>query len=152
MLSTRRTGRPRRPRIGDRMRWRRGARGGVRWGARGGEGGVGQGWRAWPAGPRPSQLWRTPLYRSHPIAAAAGIRAAIWLVLPAAFFVLAGWPPTAVSLSLVAVVIALGATTPDPKGFAIVALIATPIASASAGTLEFLVLDGANEFTLLALA
>jgi hypothetical protein len=104
------------------------------------------------AGTRPPQAWRTPLYRSHPIAAAAGIRAVAWLLLPAAFFVLAGWPATAVSLSLVAVVIALGATTPDPKGFAVLALIATPIASASAGTIEFLVLDGANEFALLALA
>jgi hypothetical protein len=104
------------------------------------------------AGTRPPQAWRTPLYRSHPIAAAAGIRAAAWLALPAAFFVLAGWPATAVSLSLVVIVIGLGATTPDTKSFAVMALIAAPIASALAGTLEFLVLDGANEFALLALA
>jgi uncharacterized membrane protein YccC len=113
---------------------------------------VRQGLSALHAGTRPRQAWRTPLYRSHSIAAAAGIRAAAWLALPAAFFVLAGWPATAVSLSLVVIVIGLGATTPDPKGFAVAALIAAPIASALAGTLEFLVLDGANEFALLALA
>ena len=113
---------------------------------------VRQGLSALHAGTRPPQAWRTPLNRSHPIAAAAGIRAAAWLVLPAAFFVLAGWPAAAVSLSLVVIVIGLGATTPDPKGFAVMALIAAPIASALAGTLEFLVLDGANEFALLALA
>jgi hypothetical protein len=95
---------------------------------------------------------RTPLYRSHSIAVASGIRAAAWLALPAAFFVLTGWPAAAVSLSLVAIVIALGAATPDPNGFAVAALIAAPITSALAGTLEFLVLDGANEFALLALA
>jgi hypothetical protein len=90
---------------------------------------VRQGLSALHAGTRPPQAWRTPLYRSHPIAAAAGIRAAAWLALPAAFFVLAGWPATAVSLSLFVIVIGLGATTPDTKGFAVTALIAAPIAS-----------------------
>ena len=90
---------------------------------------VRQGLSALHAGTRPPQAWRTPLYRSHPIAAAAGIRAAAWLALPAAFFVLAGWPAAAVSLSLVVIVIGLGAATPDPKGFAVTALIAAPIAS-----------------------
>jgi uncharacterized membrane protein YccC len=113
---------------------------------------VRDGLKALHASTRPPRAWHTPLYRSQPIAAAAGFRAAAWLALPATFLVLAGWSATAVSLSLIAVVIGLGATTPDPKGFAVVAFIATPIASALAGTLEFLVLDGANEFALLALA
>jgi uncharacterized membrane protein YccC len=101
---------------------------------------------------RPQRAWRTPLYRSQRIAAAAGIRAAACLALPSAFFVLAGWPSAAASLSLVVVVIGLGATTPDPKGFTALAFIASPIAAVLAGALEFLVLDGVNEFTLLALA
>jgi uncharacterized membrane protein YccC len=113
---------------------------------------VRQGLSALHAGTRPRRAWRAPLYRSHSIAAAAGIRAAAWLALPAAFFVLAGWPATATSLSFVVIVTALGATTPDPKGFAVGALITAPIASALAGTLEFLVLDGVNEFALLALS
>jgi hypothetical protein len=95
---------------------------------------------------------RTPLYRSQRIAAAAGIRAAACLALPSAFFVLAGWPAADVSLSLVVVVIGLGATTPEPKGFTVLAFIGAPIAAALAGALEFLILDGVNEFALLALA
>jgi uncharacterized membrane protein YccC len=113
---------------------------------------VRQGLSALHAGTRPWQAWRTPLYRSHSIAATAGVRAAAWFALPTAFFVLAGWPAAAVFLSFVMIVTALGATTPDPKGFAVAALITAPIAMALAGTLEFLVLDGVNEFALLALA
>jgi hypothetical protein len=74
------------------------------------------------------------------------------VALASAFFVLAGWPSTDVALSLVAVVIALGAVTPNPQGFTIMALIAAPIAAILAGTLEFLILDGATEFPLFAIA
>ena len=104
------------------------------------------------AGARPRNAWRTPLYRSRRIAAAAGIRAAACFALPAAFFVLAGWPTTDVSLALVAILIGLGATTPDPKGFALFTFIAAPIVVVLSGALEFLILDGADEFALLALA
>jgi uncharacterized membrane protein YccC len=113
---------------------------------------VREGLAALNAGTRPRRAWCTPLYRSQPIAAAAGLRAAACLALPAVFFVLAGWPAAEVSLSLVAVVIGLGATTPNPNGFTAMALIATPVSAVLAGMLEFLILDGANEFALLALA
>jgi uncharacterized membrane protein YccC len=113
---------------------------------------VREGLAALNAGARPRRTWSTPLYRSQRIAAAAGIRAAACLALPSAFFVLAGWPAADVSLSLVVVLIGLGATTPDPKGFTALAFIGAPIAAALAGTLEFLILDGVNEFALLALA
>jgi uncharacterized membrane protein YccC len=113
---------------------------------------VREGLAALNAGTRPRRAWRTPLYRSQRIAAAAGIRAAACLALPSAFFVLAGWPAAEVSLSLVVVVIGLGATTPDPKGFTALAFIGAPIAALLAGALEFLVLDGVNEFALLGLA
>ena len=104
------------------------------------------------AGTQSQRVWRTPLYRSQRIAAEAGLRAAACLALPAAFFVLAGWPAAAASLSLVAIVIGLGAITPNPNGFTVMASIAAPIAVVLAGALEFLVLDGVNEFALLALA
>jgi uncharacterized membrane protein YccC len=104
------------------------------------------------SGRRPRHGWRTPLYRSHRTAAVAGVRAALCVALTSAFFVLAGWPSTDVALSLVAVVIGLGAVTPNPQGFTIMALIAAPIAAILAGILEFLILDGATEFPLLALA
>jgi uncharacterized membrane protein YccC len=96
--------------------------------------------------------WRMPLYRSRAVAAAAGLRAAACLALASGFFVLAGWPSAEVSLSLVALVIGLGAVSPNPQGFTVAALIAAPIAAVLAGTLQFLILDGVTEFPLLALA
>ncbi|HUA56699.1 MAG TPA: FUSC family protein [Candidatus Sulfotelmatobacter sp.] len=113
---------------------------------------VREGLVALSTGTRPQRAWRTPLYRSQWIAVAAGIRAAAWLALAAVFFVLAGWPTADAALSTVAVVIGLGATTPNPNGFTVIAFVTAPIAAALAGTLEFLVLDGVNEFPLLALA
>jgi uncharacterized membrane protein YccC len=103
------------------------------------------------SGIRPTHAWRTPFYRSHRLAAEAGVRAALWLGLGSAFFVLAGWPATNTSLMWLAVFIGLGATTPDPRGFTVIALIAGPIAALLAGVLEFLVLEGVTEFPLLAL-
>src|SRR5262252_4496373 len=113
---------------------------------------VRDGLAALQAGRRPRHGWRTPLYRSHRTAAAAGIRAALCVALASIFFVLAGWPSADVAFSLVAVVIGLGATTPNPQGFTKVALIAAPITAVLAGILEFLILDGVTEFPLLALA
>jgi uncharacterized membrane protein YccC len=104
------------------------------------------------AGRRPGHSWRTPLYRSHRTAAVAGVQAALCVALASAFFVLVGWPSTDVALSLTAVVIGLGATTPNPQGFTVLALVAAPIAAVMAATLKFLILDGATEFPLLALA
>lgn len=113
---------------------------------------VREGLAALEAGHRPHSGWRMPLFRSRVIAAAAGLRAAAYLVLASGFFVLAGWPSAEVSLSLVALVIGLGAVTPNPPGFTVAAFVAAPIAAVLAGTLEFLILDGVTEFPLLALA
>jgi uncharacterized membrane protein YccC len=104
------------------------------------------------SGIRPPRASRAPVYRSHRIAAEAGIRSATCLALASVFFVLAGWPSADVSLSLVVVVIGLGAITPDPRAFTVMALIAAPIASLLAAALEFLILDGVTEFPLLAIA
>jgi uncharacterized membrane protein YccC len=113
---------------------------------------VREGLAAMRAGRRPRRMWRTPLYRSHRIAAEAGIRAAFCFALASAFFVLAGWPQTDFALALVVIVIGLGAITPSPRGFTVMAFIAAPIAAVLAGTVEFLILDGADEFPLLAIA
>jgi uncharacterized membrane protein YccC len=103
------------------------------------------------AGRRPPQTWRAPLYRSHRIAAEAGIRAAAYFLIAAAFFVVSGWSTTEFSLSLVVIVIGLGATTPDLRAFTTIAIVAAPIASLMAGILEFAVLDGVTAFPLLAI-
>jgi len=113
---------------------------------------VREGLAALNAGRRLHWAWRMPLYRSRAIAAAAGLRAAAYLALASGFFVLAGWPSAEVSLSLVALVIGLGAVSPNPQVFTVAAFVAAPIAAVLAGTLEFLILDGVTEFPLLALA
>jgi uncharacterized membrane protein YccC len=100
----------------------------------------------------PSRLRRTPLYRSYRIAAEGGLRAALWFAIAAMFFVSAGWPAASVSLYLVAAVAALGATTPNPRGFTAIALVGAPIAAVLAGVIEFIVLDSADGFHVLALA
>ena len=111
-----------------------------------------EGLAALRSGARPRRTWRTPLYRSHRIAAEAGIRSALCFALASAFLVLAGWPQTDFALALVVIVIGLGAITPSPRGFTVMAFVAAPIAAVLAGTLEFLILDGATEFPLLAIA
>lgn len=99
-----------------------------------------------------SHARRMPFNRCHRLAANAGIRAALWLVLPSVFLVVTGWPSTDFSLALVAVIIGLGAISPNPRALTLIALIAMPGAVAIAGILQFLVLDGASQFPLLALA
>ena len=114
--------------------------------------GVRDGLAALRSGTPPRLGWRTPLYRSQPTAAVAGIRAALCVALASVFFVLAGWPSASSALLLVTIILGLGATTPNPHVFTINALIAAPIAAVLAGILEFLILDGITEFLLLALA
>ncbi|MGY3496356.1 FUSC family protein [Bradyrhizobium sp. USDA 4502] len=102
------------------------------------------------AGQRPARPWRAPLYRSHRIAAESSIRAGGRFLLVAGLFAMSGWPSVDISLSFVAIIVALGATTPDPRAFTLMAAIAAPIAALFAGILEFAVLDGATAFPLLA--
>ena len=103
------------------------------------------------AGNHPLRQWRAPLYRSPRIAAAAGVRATIHFILIAIIFVMAGWPTTALCLSLAAVIIGLSATAPDPRAFTTLAVFAMPIACLLAGILKYLVFNGVSEFQLLAI-
>jgi hypothetical protein len=100
----------------------------------------------------PLRIWRAPLYRSYRTAVESGVRAALWLAIASIFYVWAGWPATSVSLSFVALITGLGATTPNPRGFTVIALIGTPIAAVLTGILEFVILNGADAFPLLAIA
>jgi hypothetical protein len=54
-------------------------------------------------------------------------------------------------LSFVALIIGLGATTPNPRGFTALALVGAPIAAVLTGILEFIILNGADAFPLLAI-
>jgi hypothetical protein len=111
-----------------------------------------QGLSALTSGARLPHAWRAPLYRSQRTAIETGVRSAVCLALASLFFVMAGWSSTDVSLSLVAIVMALGATTPDPRLLTTVALVTAPIAVVLTGILEFVILDGVTDFPLLAIA
>jgi hypothetical protein len=100
----------------------------------------------------PSRTWRAPLYRSYRTAVESGVRAALWLAIASIFYVWAGWPAASVSLSFVALIIGLGATLPNPRGFTVSTLVGTPIAAVLTGILEFIILNGADAFPLLAIA
>jgi uncharacterized membrane protein YccC len=99
----------------------------------------------------PLQVWRAPLHRSWRTAAESGVRATVWIAIASAFYVWAGWPAASVSLPLVALATGLGSTTPNPRGFTAIALVGTPVAAVLAGTLEFVVLNGADSFLVLVL-
>jgi hypothetical protein len=100
---------------------------------------------------RPPCHWRALIYRSDRVAVEGGIRAAIWLALAGIVLVYAGWPAASSALSLVGITIGLGALTPNSRVATALALIAAPIAGVVAGVVEFVILDGADDFPLLAL-
>jgi uncharacterized membrane protein YccC len=100
----------------------------------------------------PLRAWRAPLYRSYRTAVESGVRAAVWLAIASIFYVWAGWPAASVSLSFVALITGLGATLPNPRGFTVITLVGTPIAAVLTGILEFIILNGADAFPLLAIA
>jgi uncharacterized membrane protein YccC len=100
----------------------------------------------------PLRAWRAPLYRSYRTAVESGVRASLWLAIASIFYVWAGWPAASVSLSFVALIIGLGATTPNTRCFTTITLVGTPIAAVLTGILEFIILNGADAFPLLAIA
>jgi uncharacterized membrane protein YccC len=100
---------------------------------------------------RPSRSWRAPLHRSRRIATEGGVRAAAWIAVTSILLVLAGWPNASFALSLIVVIVGLGATTPAPRAFTALGFVGTPIAIALTGILEFFVLDGVSDFPLLAI-
>ena len=102
-------------------------------------------------GRRPPWHWRALIYRSNRTAVEGGIRAAIWLALAGMFLVYAGWPAASSALSLVGIVIGVGAMTPNSRVTTALALVVASIAGILAGVLEFVVLDGVDAFPLLAI-
>jgi uncharacterized membrane protein YccC len=100
---------------------------------------------------RPPCHVRTPIYRSRRIAARNGLRAFMAVLLAAILFSLSGWPFASYGLALTGVFLALSANTPSPRKFAAAAILAVPIAALLAGVTEFVVLDGVDQFPLLAI-
>jgi hypothetical protein len=100
---------------------------------------------------RPPCHVRTPIYRSRRAAARNGLRAFLAVLISATLFALSGWPFASYGLALTGVFLALSAVAPRPQMFAASAVIAIPIAALMAGVTEFLILDGVDQFPLLAI-
>jgi uncharacterized membrane protein YccC len=103
------------------------------------------------AGRYPARRIQAPIYRSRRAAARNGLRAFLAVLISAILFSLGGWPFASQGVALVGITIALSATTPNPSAFAAGAVIAMPIAALLAGVTEFLILDGVDQFPLLAI-
>src|SRR5712672_46515 len=103
------------------------------------------------AGRHPQRRIQAPIYRSRRAAARNGLRAFLAVVISAILFSLGGWPLASLGLALVGLTIAFSANTPNPRAFAAEAVIAMPIAALLAGVTEFLILDGVDQFPLLAI-
>jgi uncharacterized membrane protein YccC len=103
------------------------------------------------AGRRPQRRIQTPIYRSRRASARNGLRAFLVVVISAILLSLGGWPFASLGLALVGLTIAFSANTPNPRVFAANIVIAMPIAALLAGVAEFLILDGVDQFPLLAI-
>jgi uncharacterized membrane protein YccC len=103
------------------------------------------------AGRRPPRRIQTPIYRSRREAVRNGLRAFLAVVISAILLSLGGWPFASLGLALVGLTIAFSANTPNPRAFAANIVIAMPIAALLAGVTEFLILDGVDQFPLLAI-
>src|SRR5712672_668743 len=100
---------------------------------------------------RPPRRIQAPIYRSRRAAVRNGLRAFLAVVISAILLSLGGWPFASLGLALVGLTIAFSANTPNPRAFAAEAVIAMPIAALLAGVTEFLILDGVDQFPLLAI-
>src|SRR5712672_2016029 len=100
---------------------------------------------------RPPRRIQAPIYRSRRAAVRNGLRAFLAVVISAILLSLGGWPFASLGLALVGVTIALSANTPNPRAFAAEAVSSMAIAALLAGVTEFLILDGVDQFPLLAI-
>jgi Fusaric acid resistance protein family len=103
------------------------------------------------AGRHPARDIHAPIYRSRRAAVRSGLRAFLAVVISAILFSLGGWRLAAQGVALVGITIALSSNTSNPGAFAAAAVIAMPIAVLLAGVTEFLILDGVDQFPLLAI-
>jgi hypothetical protein len=102
-------------------------------------------------GRRPPRRIRTPIYRSHRAAARNGLRAFLAVLISSALLALGGWSLASLGIALIGVNIALSAGAPSARAFAASAVVAVPLAAMLAGVTEFLILDGVDDFPLLAI-
>jgi uncharacterized membrane protein YccC len=103
------------------------------------------------AGRYPLRHIHAPIYRSRQAATRNGLRALLAVLISAILFSLGGWPLASQGVAWVGLIIASSSNNPNPPGFVAGAVIAIPIAALLAGVTEFLILDGVDQFPLLAI-
>jgi uncharacterized membrane protein YccC len=94
---------------------------------------------------------RAPIYRSRRAAVRNSLRAFLAVLISSILFSLGGWPLASQGVALVGVIVALSANNPNPQSFMTSAVIAIVMAALLAGVTEFLILDGVDQFPLLAI-
>jgi uncharacterized membrane protein YccC len=94
---------------------------------------------------------RAPIYRSRRAAVRNSLRAFLAVLISSILFSLGGWPLASQGVALVGVIVALSANNPNPQSFMAAAVIAIVVAALLAGVTEFLILDGVDQFPLLAI-
>jgi uncharacterized membrane protein YccC len=99
----------------------------------------------------PARTIHAPIYRSRQAALRNGLRAFLVVLISGLLFSLGGWPLASEGVKWVGVFIALSAFNPNPRAFAVAAVMAMPINALLAGVTEFLILDGVDQFPLLAI-
>jgi uncharacterized membrane protein YccC len=102
-------------------------------------------------GRRPSYTPRLPLFRAPEVALRNALRVFLAMLTAACFVIATGWPTTSYTMMLLGATAAISATAPSPQSFGRAALIAMPTAFVLALITNFLILDGADDFPLLAL-
>jgi uncharacterized membrane protein YccC len=100
---------------------------------------------------RPLSHVRAPIYRSHEAAVRNGLRAFLAVLISAILFILGGWPFASFGLAFVGTLVAFSALRPSPRMFVAATIVGMPIAALLAGVTEFLILNGVDQFPLLAI-
>ena len=101
--------------------------------------------------PRRSDV-RLPRYHSPEVAARRGLRLGLAIAFSSIFFIHSSWPMTSTSFAFLGSLGALSSNTPSPRNFARATLVGMSLAVVAAGVTEFLILDGVDQFPLLAIA
>jgi uncharacterized membrane protein YccC len=104
------------------------------------------------AGRMPERIVQLPIHRVPQIAWRNAARAGLAVVAAATLFSLSGWPETALAVSFVAVMVGLGAITPNPRAFMRLAVPGVIVGAIAAGVMQFIVLDGADAYPVFMIA
>jgi uncharacterized membrane protein YccC len=103
-------------------------------------------------GREPARDVRLPHRKEFFFALKNAIRIGIAISAGALFLVLAGWPASALALTITAIVCALSTTMPDPSKVVVAAMVSFAFAAASADIVHFYFLTDSQDFIGLAIA